>query len=187
MKRRRSSQVRREQLEKIDQRLCEDQPPLLAETPAAEREELLRQKLDLCTVVFDFGNASEQTWKEIKRKALLELVDFIRDEDGEKMLIEATPLIVHAVSANIFRALPPVPEEVDPQEDDPVLQASWPHLQVVYELLLRFVASPELKAKEAKQHLNTTFCQNLVGLFESEDPRERDYLKEILLRIYGKV
>ena len=30
------------------------------------------------------------------------------------------------------------------------------------------------------------FCYQLIELFDSEDPRERDYLKTILHRIYGK-
>lgn len=35
------------------------------------------------------------------------------------------------MSVNILRTLPP-PERVeyDPEEDDPALEASWPHLQV---------------------------------------------------------
>ncbi|MEQ2193117.1 Serine/threonine-protein phosphatase 2A 56 kDa regulatory subunit delta isoform, partial [Xenoophorus captivus] len=62
-------------------------------------------------------------------------------------------------SINIFRTLPPSSNptgaEFDPEEDEPTLEAAWPHLQ-------------------------------LLELFDSEDPRERDFLKTILHRIYGK-
>lgn len=35
------------------------------------------------------------------------------------------------VSHNIFRTLPPSDSnEFDPEEDEPTLEASWPHLQV---------------------------------------------------------
>lgn len=35
------------------------------------------------------------------------------------------------VSCNIFRTLPPSDSnEFDPEEDEPTLEASWPHLQV---------------------------------------------------------
>lgn len=88
--------------------------------------------------------------------------------------------------ANIVRALPKMREDFDPEEDEPALEPSWPHMQVVYEFLLRFVVSPEVKAKAAKAHLNQKFCMHLVDLFDSEDPRERDYLKTILHRVYGK-
>lgn len=48
------------------------------------------------------------------------------------------------VSVNICRALPPQTEDFDPEEDDPVLEPSWPHLQVVYEFFLRFIVSSEV-------------------------------------------
>eukprot|EP00479_Gromia_sphaerica_P014669 TRINITY_DN8882_c0_g1_i1.p5 TRINITY_DN8882_c0_g1~~TRINITY_DN8882_c0_g1_i1.p5 ORF type:complete len:65 (-),score=15.91 TRINITY_DN8882_c0_g1_i1:13-207(-) len=55
------------------------------------------------------------------------------------------------VSANLFRALPPSPNEIfDPEEDDPVLDPSWPHLQIVYEFLLRFVVSTDTDTKLLK-------------------------------------
>jgi hypothetical protein len=35
------------------------------------------------------------------------------------------------ISANLFRTLPPSENpDFDPEEDDPTLEASWPHLQV---------------------------------------------------------
>ena len=44
-------------------------------------------------------------------------------------------------SVNLFRALPPSNSpngaEFDPEEDEPTLEAAWPHLQLVYEFFLR--------------------------------------------------
>ena len=68
----------------------------------------------------------------------------------------------------------------------PVLEASWPHLQYVYEFLLRFVVSNETDPKVVKRYITQDFLVRLLDLFDSEDPRERDYLKTILHRIYGK-
>jgi serine/threonine-protein phosphatase 2A regulatory subunit B' len=50
---------------------------------------------------------------------------------------------------------------------------------------MRFVASQETDAKLAKRYINHSFILRLLDLFDSEDPRERDYLKTILYRIYG--
>lgn len=58
--------------------------------------------------------------------------------------------------------------------------------QIVYEFLLRYVVSPDTDAKTAKRHVDARFVVRLLDLFDSEDPRERDYLKTILHRIYGK-
>lgn len=59
-------------------------------------------------------------------------------------------------------------------------------LQIVYEFLLRYVVSNDTDAKSAKKHIDQHFVVRLLELFDSEDPRERDYLKTILHRIYGK-
>lgn len=96
------------------------------------------------------------------------------------------PDIMAMVKANICRALPPNNEDFDPEEDEPILENSWPHLQVVYEFFLRFIVSSEVNAKVAKKFADQPFCFQLIELFDSEDPRERDYLKTILHRIYGK-
>ncbi|CAM9516545.1 unnamed protein product, partial [Phaeothamnion confervicola] len=68
-------------------------------------------------------------------------------------------------------------EDFDPDEDEPVLDLAWPHLHLVYEFFLRFVVSNEVNAKAAKKHVSHAVCAQLVELFDSEDPRERDYLK----------
>lgn len=40
-------------------------------------------------------------------------------------------LLFFQISVNIFRTLPPSENpEFDPEEDEPTLEASWPHLQV---------------------------------------------------------
>jgi len=45
-------------------------------------------------------------------------------------------------SVNLFRTLPPTNSpsgaEFDPEEDEPTLEAAWPHLQLVYEFFLRY-------------------------------------------------
>ena len=40
-------------------------------------------------------------------------------------------------------------------------------------------------AQAAKKSIDQVFCAKLIDLFDSEDPREREYLKTILHRIYG--
>lgn len=66
------------------------------------------------------------------------------------------------------------------------MDPAWPHLQIVYEFLLRYVVSTETDAKVAKRYIDHSFVVRLLDRFDSEDPREREYLKTILHRIYGK-
>ena len=75
---------------------------------------------------------------------------------------------------------------VDPDEDEPHLEEAWPHLQLVYELLLKFILTVHLKNDLLAGYISNNFINCFLELFDSEDPRERDYLKTILHRMYGK-
>ena len=48
------------------------------------------------------------------------------------------------VAANIFRALPAPRVVASEDEDEPILELAWPHLQIVYEFFLRFVVSHDV-------------------------------------------
>ena len=58
-------------------------------------------------------------------------------------------------------------------EDEPALEPSWPHLELVYELLLRVIMHGDAKPKAAKKHIDAVFCVRLIDMFATEDPRER--------------
>jgi len=97
------------------------------------------------------------------------------------------------VAANLFRGLPAPriasgwdADRIDADEEEPSLEPAWPHLQIVYEFLLRYVVSNDIDPKVAKRYVDHAFVLGLLDLFDSEDPRERDYLKTILQRVYGK-
>ncbi len=70
------------------------------------------------------------------------------------------------------------------EEDEPFLEEAWPHLHIIYELLYRFVLSKEVDAKNAKDYFSKRFILQLLNLFDSDDPRERDYLKVRTLALY---
>jgi len=162
--------------------------PALRDTPSNKLEEIFVKKLQLCCFNFQFDDpTSDKRGKDIKRQTLLELVDYVNNPSGQKIFTEAVMNDLMAmVCANVCRALPPATDDFDPEEDEPVLEPTWPHLQVAYEFFLRFVVSSEVNAKSAKKYVDQRFCLQLVELFDSEDPREREYLKTILHRIYGK-
>lgn len=75
---------------------------------------------------------------------------------------------------------------MDPDEDEPHLEEAWPHLQLVYELLLKFIMTNYIPTQTISSNISHSFVKQMLDLFDSEDPRERDYLKTILHRIYGK-
>lgn len=166
--------------------------PGFREVPTSEKQNLFIRKLNLCCVVFDFTDPTKNLKeKEIKRQTLVELVDYVTSANG-KFTETVMQEIIKMVSINLFRTLTSAPREnkvleaFDLEEEEPVMDPSWTHLQIVYEFLLRFVASPETDAKLAKRYIDHSFVLKLLDLFDSEDPREREYLKTVLHRIYGK-
>ncbi|CAO1428523.1 unnamed protein product [Diamesa hyperborea] len=162
-------------------------PPLKVDSSSMEQEELFIRKLRQCCVSFDFMDpVSDLKGKEIKRAALNDLSAYITH--GRGVLTEAVyPEIIRMISVNLFRTLPPSENpDFDPEEDDPTLEASWPHLQLVYEVFLRFLESSDFQATIGKKVIDQKFVLQLLELFDSEDPRERDFLKTVLHRIYGK-
>lgn len=160
---------------------------LLKDAAPQERQDLFVKKLQQCCNVFDFMDpVSDLRGKEVKRGTLNELVDYITSERG--VLTEPVyPEIVRMVANNCFRTLPPSDNpDFDPEEDEPTLEASWPHLQLVFEFFLRVLESPEFQPTIAKKYIDQKFVLQLLELFDSEDPREREFLKTVLHRIYGK-
>lgn len=164
--------------------------PTFQDTNANARPNLFLLKLRLCQVSFDWSDEAgpkDIKAKDVKRQMLLELVDYIGKNKNiftEPALVE----IVKMVSCNLFRALPPKQAQHggEADEEDPVFEPSWPHLQIVYEFFLRFIVSTEVDVRTLKKHITGVFVLRILELFDSEDLRERDYLKTILHRIYAK-
>ena len=74
------------------------------------------------------------------------------------------------IACNLFRTLPPSDNpDFDPEEDDPTLEASWPHLQLVYEFFLRFLESPDFQPAIGKRVIDQKFVlqvgRGLRGFF----------------------
>jgi serine/threonine-protein phosphatase 2A regulatory subunit B' len=65
------------------------------------------------------------------------------------------------INVNLFRPLPPRRNPTgamyDPEEDEPVLEDAWLHIQVVYEFFLRFLESPGFDVNLAKDHVQPSF------------------------------
>ncbi|KAI3702572.1 hypothetical protein L6452_28315 [Arctium lappa] len=162
---------------------------------ASESHNLFIKKLNLCCVVFDF-NGPSANFKEIdvKRQTLLELVNYVSSvtsKFNEITMQEITKMI----ASNLFWSLPSSIHDnklldvyYDSEDDEPSMQIqpSWSHLQIVYEFLLRFVVSPQTNVKLAKRFIDHSFVSGFLDVFDSEDPREREYLKTILHRMHGK-
>jgi hypothetical protein len=79
--------------------------PSLKDAAPADREELFIQKLRQCCVLFDFASdpLSDLKWKEVKRAALHEMVEYVTQQKG----VITEPIYPEAV--NMVRLFSPAP------------------------------------------------------------------------------
>eukprot|EP00915_Cephaloidophora_sp_WS-2016_P008790 GHVH01012322.1.p1 GENE.GHVH01012322.1~~GHVH01012322.1.p1 ORF type:complete len:615 (+),score=65.03 GHVH01012322.1:117-1961(+) len=174
-----------------DPAIFEALPQLRDVTAAPDREKLFRQKVQACgSVIFDLDQSNFANEKEAKKSTLVELVDYL--QNTRNPINDVTfPEVLHMIGVNLFRDLPGnrnfVLHHFQTVEDEERQDAQWPHRQPIYEFFMRFILASEIEVKVVRQHINQSFILRLLDLFQTDDPREREYLKSLLHRIYGKV
>ena len=73
---------------------------------------------------------------------------------------------------------------VDQEEE---MDPAWPHLQGIYEFFLQLVIHELVEVRQLKSYVTPQLVQDFLELFDSEESVERDYLKNILHKLYAKV
>ncbi len=115
--------------------------------------ELFKAKLRVCNPCFNFKDPkADVELKELKKNTLLECVDYL-NANSSMYCKPVLQVLMETVNSNIFRTLgrgSPLSKTptLDPDEDEPNLEEAWPHYQIVYELLLKFIMTHEIDAKD---------------------------------------
>ena len=158
----RSKKVKKQSSSSYNRDRQEDLIPLkaLMQEEESRRPEALIAKIHQCKRVFDFSDAtSEVRNKEIKRSALMDIADYLATQKlrvvNEKVIRE----VVDCSRLNIFRDMNPGQDELDLDEDDPIYEESWPHLSLVYDMLLKLIEHPEFETRVAKKYVDHRFVQ----------------------------
>ena len=82
-------------------------------------------------------------------------------------------ICIYVLSSSLFKMLlvlflhQPIHRgaEFDPEEDEPALEPSWPHLQIVYEFFLRFLESQDFQPGIAKKFIDQKFVGQVSKLY----------------------
>ncbi|KAI3504547.1 hypothetical protein L1887_26101 [Cichorium endivia] len=146
-------------------------------------------------------DAQESALKRLKLTQLLSIIKTSVTPVSDETL----EILLKMVASNLFRPLPPPSVGTCSGEEDEVItapSAAWAHLQIVYDILLRLIIKKDVKAlrgehSDGSRNLNQglppgehfvgrNFVLNILALFNSDEPRERDALKNIVHRIYSK-
>lgn len=106
-----------------------------------------------------------------------------------------TPVLAAAVKvvrANAFRSMmhkerTPM-DLLDGDDDEPLLEPTWPHLELVYELLMKIISAKDVDYSAAQSAgLDKPFVICLVNLMDTDDPREREVLKNLITKLFSKI
>ena len=190
----------------MERRQNQGQGQVMMET-RPELVKLIAHKISICTIVFpnggkvikksvdEHGNVvveeedvddefKEQ--RETKMQCLRELLDFFQMET--QYMDACGEQLVEMVAANVFRPFRPFSYEIgefDPEEDEPNSEPDWFSLQFVYDIFLHCLKNTS-DFTRLMHSIDTKFLANFVLLFNSEDSRERERVKDCLHRIYAK-
>ena len=139
--------------------------PSFYDVPIQDRTNLFIKKLHQSCVIFDFNDtSSDLDGKQIKSQALHEMLDYIT-RNRNVLNDQIYPEIINMFASNLFRSIPPpvnpYGDAFDPEEDEPICELAWPHLQIVYELFLRFVESADFNTNIAKRFIDQSFVLNV--------------------------
>lgn len=155
----------------------------------SEYEEIL-SLISYCSYTYTFTDPSESpSQHHMKRNKLIDLFSIIKPMKIGVPAEILSPLFA-MISDHLFRPLPPPNTTIVsilPDDDDFIATpaAAWPHLQLVYDILLRLIIN--LESKILYEYIDDSFIVNLLALFQSDDPRERDSLKNVIHRVYSKL
>jgi serine/threonine-protein phosphatase 2A regulatory subunit B' len=149
--------------------------------------------IKFCTHVFDFKDENKEVKEKEERLIKLKILqDKLAIKSDAGMVIDRLPAVMEMIKANIFRPLPVVKkagpaEDMGGFEEEAVADKSWPHLQPVYEFFLQLIVNDQADVKSLKNYVTLNFIDHFLYLFDSEEISEREYLKNILHRLYAKL
>jgi serine/threonine-protein phosphatase 2A regulatory subunit B' len=162
-----------------------------------DAKELFLKKVQMCSVTYDYSDDNKDVKNKSERLAALqELKEFLSDtRNVAQYVIPHLDLVMDMIQKNIFRPLPMDkkgadklgPSEAGVEEEDIVIDPAWPHIQGVYEFFFELIITEATDVRSLKVYITPSFVQEFLQLFDSEEPRERDYLKNILHRLYAKL
>ena len=150
--------------------------------------------MQFCSQIFDFNDEDNSISQKTERlRYLSELSDVLANQHNViNLVIPNLGKVMDMIQKNIFRPLPVVKkrgmdEDMGMNDEEIVVDPSWPHLQPVYEFFLQLIVNDAADVKSLKTYVNSRFIQEFLILFDSEEPKEREYLKNILHRLYAKL
>lgn len=157
-------------------------------------KEAFLKKIDACMKIYDYRDETKDVkGKNERLSAINELQNLLQDQKSVvQLIIPNLDHCIQMIEKNIFRCLPSIKKsnlafsETGIEADEEV-DPSWPHLQGIYEFFLQLIINEAVEVKILKGYVTPEFVSEFLELFDSEEAVERDYLKNILHKLYAKL
>lgn len=160
-------------------------------------KDLFLKKLQTCSVTLDYYDENKDLKGKSERlEAIQDLKDWISDSKFvSSMILSNLENVFEVIQKNLFRPLVSLKKsteklglsETGVEDEDSSTDLAWPYMQGIYEVLLKIVVSELVDVKNLKNFITPLFIHNLLELFNSEEPQEREFLKTVLHRTYAKL
>lgn len=172
--------------------IADSKLPLLMDCIPNAREELFIKKIELCCTTFDFYDTQNYLEdKAVKLQTMEELIIYTTPDSDIYFSETVLKTFMRMIQLNLLRS-PDLTltreEEIFGicDEDENILELIWHNLQPVYQLFLNIVVHKNLDINQAKRQFNIEFISRFTDLFDRDDAREREYVKTLLHRMYGR-
>ena len=146
-------------------------------------------------MTYDYADEQKDSKQKSERlTAINDLIQLLNDQRMvTQLFIPNIETVMDMIKKNIFRPLPntnrgnlAVTEQgVEEEEQEP--DHSWPHIRGIYEIFLNLVINEACDVKTLKFFVTSNFISEFLQLFDSDIVEERDFLKNILHKLYAKL
>ncbi len=161
--------------------------------PKEYKDQFLK-KIQFCSNQYDLNDENKHIKQKNERLQYLQELSELLNEPNcfTSIIIPHLDLVMEMIEKNIFRPLPVLkksgaPAELGMEEQEVLVDLAWPHLMPVYEFFLQLIVNEAADVRSLKVFITHSFIQEFLELFDSQEPREREYLKNILHRLYAKL
>lgn len=174
---------------KVDCVLTFDSLPKLSETKMGKDFTLLFQKkCAQCSQICNFETTAADLI-EAKSEMLIDILEIVKDAKYVKNFQDIEyKCFYDFISANIIRPLPDSPliwfsVLFMNFLHDKVEEISWPHLSIVYDILIEFLNNPSFSTQKSAVY-GKELIRNVISLFASPDGREREKVGIVYHSLY---
>ena len=154
------------------------------------------KNINLANIAIDYNDELKNI--KLKAERLEAINDLLKMADDQKLFnslfLSHMDMIIEMIKFNIFRPLPSIKNitnigmtDTGIEDDQSTSHPSWQHIKGIYDIFLSIIMNNSYDIKILKSYITVNFMNEFIQLFDSQEEEEREYLKNILHKLYLKL